>query len=128
MNSQQMLTEAFESRMKKKVYHEKHIDTLVNLARKCLSRYSASNIHLPAARLKEILIAPLVEVSYFEAGVLLQMVKGAPLSSFEDTTIEDQIDRIAELERITIQFNEVAEESAQSAEREVKTKIQIMSK
>lgn len=125
-----MLTQAFESRMKKKPYDSKSAKYLIEKVSQCLHKYAPANIHLDAYRLTELINHRDPQVNYFEAGVMLQMVKGAPLSAYcaEDDDHEVMLSMLTRLEAITNDFNKVAEESAEAAEREVKTKIQIMSK
>ena len=129
MTNQQMFTDAFEKRMKAQVYSDTaHFVDLISFLRDCLHRYSVNNINLDAIRLSELLNFQGEQCTYYEAGVMIQMIKGAPLECFSKGDIDAGIQAIDLISKIDIEFSKVAEKAIKEAEREVNTKLEIMRK
>lgn len=125
---QMMFNTAFEARMKAKMY-EHNANALCELLshfKLCLFNYSINSLKFTAQQLKELLNKD-GSFSYFDIGCMLQVVKGAPLSA-NMCNLVNVVEFYELIEAIDIDFGKVANQASKEAEREVKTKVEIMRK
>lgn len=125
---QMMFNTAFENRMKKQMYEgaANLISELVLHFKLCLFNYSINSLKFTAEQLKELLNKQ-GSFSYFDVGCMIQVVKGAPLST-NTCNLVNVVEFYEMMEALDNDFSKFANQASKEVEKEVKTKVEIMRK
>lgn len=126
MNPQQMMTEAFDKRMKaKKFPNESALIKLRNRFEFCLHNFSLNSLKFNSKELQEMK-KPNIGLSYYQVGMMIQCVKAVSMKMHGIESVTGIADYMAEMEAIEAEFAEFANKAVQDAEREVKSKMKAL--
>jgi len=123
MNPQQMMTEAFDKRMKAKKFPNKQ--SLALLLRRfdtVLGNFSLNSLKFNSKELLDILGAE-GSLTYYQTGLMIQVVKAVSMKMHGIESVTGIAEYMAEMEALEAEFAEFANKTVQDAEREVKAKI-----
>lgn len=126
MNPQQMMTEAFDKRMKAKKFPNE--GALAHLRKRfefCLHNFSLNSLKFNSKELLDILGAE-GSLTYYQTGLMIQVVKAVSMKMHGIESIIGIADFMAEMEAIEAEFAEFANKTVQDAEREVKAKLKAL--
>jgi len=126
MNPQQMMTEAFDKRMKaQKFKNAGATNRLFALFDNCLHNFSLNSLKFNSKELKAI-INTTGPMNHFQVGMMIQVVKAVSMKMHGIERLPEIIEHMAFMESIEAEFAEYANKAVQDAEREVKSKMKAL--
>lgn len=126
MNPQQMMTEAFDKRMKAaKFKNAGATDRLFTLFDNSLHNFSLNALKFNSKELAAIIEAT-GPLNHYQVGMMIQVVKAVSMKMHGIERIPEIVEYMAFMESIETEFAEFANKTVAAAENEVKAKLKAL--
>lgn len=124
----ELANEIFDIRMKKEKYDGTFADDLRRMFILALLKYSMNSLKFGSEYLKELLAKGCIKYTYYDIGVMLNLVRGAAFEMIGGKTDKEVLAIMEILESEYLQFGKVADRVWAASEKEAQSKVKVTKK